>query len=82
MIYLKRSGSALTYGNGDVGFLEDVAIRALYRGETVELHIDGWDWRPVTSETEVTETLNEMYFELDARRDAADPAQIPLEGLL
>ncbi|WP_010542576.1 hypothetical protein [Dietzia alimentaria] len=83
MIYLKRSGSGFTVGNGDVGYLTDVACRALDRGETVELHIDGKPWRPVTSPDEVRETLEELYDELDARRDAlCDLSQLPIEDLL
>lgn len=81
MIFLRRSGSGLTVGSGDVGHLEYVALTALARGEKVELHIDGQDWRPVTSAVEVEETLNELYFELDARRDAlAASDQLPLIG--
>ncbi|MFN3600535.1 MAG: hypothetical protein ACK4UY_03995 [Dietzia sp.] len=81
MIYLRRSGSGLTIGNGDITFLEYVARGALDRGETVELHIDGQDWRPVTTPTEVSDTLNELYDELDARRDAlAASDQLPLLG--
>ncbi|WP_010540406.1 hypothetical protein [Dietzia alimentaria] len=81
MIYLRRSGSGFTVGNGDVGYLTDVACRALDRGETVELHIDGWEWRPVTSSDEVRDTLDELYDELDARRDAlVESGQLPLIG--
>ncbi|MDV6299984.1 hypothetical protein R3P82_12775 [Dietzia maris] len=81
MIYLRRSGSGLNIGSGDINHLEYVACRALDCGETVELHIDGWDWRPVTSKIEVEETLNEFYVELDARRDGlAESGQLPLIG--
>lgn len=81
MIYLRRSGSALTTGAGDIGFLEQVARCALDRGETVEFHIDGQDWRPVTSPTEVSDVLEELYDELDARRDALSASdQLPLLG--
>lgn len=81
MIYLRRSGSGLTIGNGDITFLEYVARGALDRGETVELHIDGQDWRPVTSPTEVSDVLQELYDELDARRDAlSESDQLPLLG--
>ncbi|MBB1034617.1 hypothetical protein G6031_09475 [Dietzia sp. CQ4] len=81
MIYLRRSGSALTTGSGDIGFLEYVARGALDRGETVKLHIDGQDWRPVTSPQEVSDVLEELYDELDARRDAlAQSDQLPLLG--
>lgn len=81
MIYLRRSGSGLTIGNGDISFLEYVARGALDRGETVELHVDGQEWRPVTSYQEVNDTLHELYEELDARRDAlAESDQLPLLG--
>ena len=81
MIYLRRSGSGFTIGNGDVGFLEQEARRALDRGETVELHIDGLPWRPVTTPAEVSDVLHELYDELDARRDAlAESDQLPLLG--
>ena len=78
MIYLRRSGSGFTIGNGD----ESIARSALDRGETVELHIDGRDWQPVTSYQEVDETLHELYEELDARRDAVNLSQLPIEDLL
>lgn len=70
MIYLRRSGSGFTIGNADIGYLTDVACRALDRGETVELQIDHSPWRAVTSPDEVHEVLHELYDELDARRDA------------
>lgn len=84
MIYLKRSGSGFTIGNADIGYLTNVADRALDLGETVEVQIDGDVWRQVSSPDEVREVLNELYEELDARRDALDAhAQLPLdEGAL
>lgn len=81
MIYLRRSGSGFVVGNGDLSYLEHVARSALDRGETVELQIDHGQWRPVTSPAEVTDTLHEMYDELDARRDAlADADQLSILG--
>lgn len=81
MIYLRRSGSGFITGNGDLSYLEHVARSALERGETVDLQIDRQPWRPVTSIQEVTDTLHELYEELDARRDAlADCDQLPLIG--
>lgn len=81
MIYLRRSGSSFVVGNGDLAYLEHVALTALDRGETVELCIDHQPWRPVTSQQEVSDTLHELYEELDDRRDAlADADQLPLLG--
>lgn len=82
MIYLRRSGSGFTIGSGDLAYLENTARGALDRGETVELHIDGRDWQPVSSYQEVDETLHELYEELDARRDDVDLSQLPIEDLL
>lgn len=84
MIYLKRSGSGFTIGNADIGYLTNVADRALDLGETVEVQIDGDVWRQVSSPDEVREVLRELYEELDARRDVLDAqAQLPLdEGAL
>lgn len=80
MIYLRRSGSGFTIGNADIGYLNDVACRALDRGETVELQIDHSPWRAVASPDEVREVLDELYDELDARREALDDqAQLPLD---
>lgn len=83
MIYLKRSGSALTVGSGDLAHLEYVAASALDRGETVELQIDGQPWQVVDSPAEVSDTLHDLYEVLDARRDAlTDQDQLPLEDAL
>ena len=82
MIYLKRSGSDHITGTGDLSYLEHVARRALDCGETVELQIEHEPWRPVTSYQEVDETLHELYAELDARRDAINLHQMPIEDLL
>lgn len=81
MICLRRSGSGFVLGSADIGHLEYIATGALDRGETVDLQIDGQPWIPVTSRTEVSETLRELYEELDARRDALeDSGQLPLLG--
>lgn len=82
MIYLRRSGSGFTIGNGDLSYLQHVARSALDRGETVNLHIDGRDWQPVTSYQEIDDVLHELYDELDARRDALSVSQLPIEDLL
>lgn len=82
MIYLRRSGSRFTVGHGDLAHLEYVARRALDCGETVELQIDYGPWHPVTSYQEIDEKLHELYEELDARRDAIDLHQMPIEDLL
>lgn len=82
MIYLRRSGSALTVGSSDHGHLTDVACRALDRGETVELQIVDGPWRQVTAPYEVRSKLDFLFDELDARREqmlSDDP--LPLEDL-
>lgn len=84
MISLKRSGpDFVVIGSGDISHLELVARRALDCGETVELQIEHGPWRPVTTAAEITDTLHELYDELDARRDAdLDVTQLPIEDLL
>lgn len=80
MIYIRRSGSGFTNGHADIGYLTDVACRALDRGETVELQTDHSPWRPVASPEEVREVLDELYDELDARRDALQEQEpLPLD---
>lgn len=70
MIHLKRSGTDIPLASGDLSFLEYTARGALDRGETVMLKIDGSAWQVVDSYIEVSETLHELYEDLDARRDA------------
>lgn len=82
MITLRRSGSGFTVGSTDPTHLQDVACRALERGETVELQLDADPWREVTSRDEVVTVLDELLDELDDRREALDLSQLPIEELL
>lgn len=82
MITLRRSGSGFTVGSTDINHLQDVACRALERGETVELQLDADPWREVTSRDEVVTVLDELLDELDDRREALDLSQLPIEELL
>ena len=81
MIYLRRSGSELTLGTTDADHIQDVACRALDRGETVELQIDHTPWEQATSADEVRDIIDDLCDELDARRAALeDQEQLPLDG--
>ena len=82
MIYLRRSGSALTTGAADDAFIAGVARGALERGETVELQIVDSPKRQVTTPDEVREVLDELWDELAARREQMySDEPLPLEDL-
>lgn len=82
MIYLRRSGSDLTVGSTDARHLQDVACRALERGEAVELQIDHAPWQQPTTPDEVREVLDELCDVLDARREQMlSDEPLPLEDL-